>query len=158
MAEFRRELRLDPAYDRGPEYGIHGVEMRFLLHGDAGTVQFVLYTNWQLPHVTPRFHAPYDAIGGDAHWMERPMPVDLGYHSPVPLYEGQSLLTESCPVLGGRPCYYDGSSLNAEPVFHRLLAEGDAGVWAELEAYYTRTFARAEPGGFRASSARTHHH
>jgi hypothetical protein len=69
-----------------------------------------------------------------------PYPADLGYHSPVPMYEGQDDFTQSCPVLGGKPCYYDGSALNADKIFDVLRAEGHEGVWRELEAYYNRTF------------------
>lgn len=141
-----RQIHFRAAYDKRPKaptdpnYGIHGVEIQFVLKGTKGATQFLLYTNWQLPHVTQeRCGRRYDAIDGDAHWMERPLPADIGYHSPVPLWDGQESLTDNCLILGGR-CYYDGSSLNAEPVYHRLLAEGDAGVWAALEEYYTRTF------------------
>jgi hypothetical protein len=87
----KRELVFSPAWDRrDPDpkknYGIHGVEMRFLLSGKVGTVQFVLHTNWQLP-----------SIRGEENSMEKvhrfliePMPADIGYHSRVPLWEGQT--------------------------------------------------------------------
>lgn len=32
-------------------------------------------------------------------------------------------------------CWYDGSSLNAEPVFARMCREGTDGLWSELEDY-----------------------
>lgn len=139
-----RRIEFEPAYDKRPTYGIHGVTLRFLLIGDAGAVQFVVYTKWQLPHVTEehkrRYYAP---SGDDPHWMERPLPADLGYHARMPHYEGQSSMG-ACSILGGAECYYDGSRLNAEPVFKRLLAEGDAGVWDALEKYYKRTFGIVE--------------
>lgn len=147
---FARTIEFLPAWDRrSPDpkknYGIHGAEILFLLKGPDGAVQFRLFTQWQLPEVTrEKMHHPYDPIGGDFHWMERPMPADLGYHSPVPRYDGQDILTDECIALDGKPCYYDGSSLNAEPVFERLLREGHDGVWAALEAYYTRTFLKPE--------------
>lgn len=147
---FVRLVTFDPAYDKrpknpgDPDYGIHGVTLRFLLTGPLGAIQFVVYTNWHLPETTERLRTqPYDAIGGDPHWMERPMPADLGYHSYVPRYEGQSSMG-SCAFLGGAECYYDGSTLNAEPVFVRLLREGDAGVWDALEQYYRQTFEVAD--------------
>lgn len=99
-----------------------------------------------------------------------PMPADLGYHSKVPRYEGQEAMgairysfaeseeslklgdsevkvpkrvetgtVTTCEFTGG-PCYYDGSTLNADRIFHVLLEEGDSGVWRELEAYYKETF------------------
>jgi hypothetical protein len=119
----------------------------FLLKGPEGTVQFRLFTNWHLPHVTKENAGHlYDAIGGDAHWMERPMPADLGYHSRTPRYDGHTPMPNPCDHLDGAACYYDGSTLNAEPVFERLLTEGDEGVWKALEGYYIQTFgANKEP-------------
>lgn len=147
--QFTRSIEWTPAYDKRPTYGIHGLTIRFLLTGEAGVVQFLLYTNWQLPHVTQDLlRKPYEPSSGDPHWMERPHPADLGYHSLAPVYDGQPMTRQTCEYLGGLPCYCDGSALDAEPVFHRLLAEGDTGVWAALEEYYTRTFSRAAPGGF----------
>lgn len=70
----------------------------------------------------------------------KPMPAYLGYHSPKPMYEGQSAITHECEFLEGKPCYYDGSALNAGPVYERLVSEGSEGVWKALEAYYEETF------------------
>jgi hypothetical protein len=142
-----RIVTFEPAYDKrstipGKNYGIHGVEILFLLKGDRGAVQFRLYTNWQLPHVQAET-AKQPLNRRDPHVFCRPRPTDLGYHSPVPRYEDQTMLTEDCQHIGG-PCYYDGSSLNAYPVFDRLLAEGDKGVWEALEAYYHSTFEETE--------------
>lgn len=144
-----RTVTFRAAYDKrhadpSKNCGIHGVEIRFVVSNEVGAVQFVLYTSWQLPHVTRelmgRHYAP---SGGDPHWMERPMPADLGYHSPTPQYEGHTTASESCEYLGGRPCYYDGSSLAAERVFHVLLGEGDVGVWKLLEARHADQFGTA---------------
>lgn len=152
-ADLVRSISFDPAYDRThtdpkKNYGIHGVAIRFILKGDLGAVQFVLSTSWQLPEVTQRLmRRPYEPIGDDPHWMERPRASDLGYHSPTPRYEGQTDMGRECHILGV-PCFYDGSTLNAQPVFERLLREGDAGVWAALEEYYTRTFVDGGRGGF----------
>ncbi len=139
MGEFRREISFEPAYDwRDKNGGIHGVNLRFLLTGPEGAVQFVLYTNWQLPEVMKELEARPN------HSLCHPMPADLGYHSPVPRYVGQEIMTIDCECLGGKPCYYDGSSFNARPVYERLLREGDAGVWAALEDYYKETFTKGE--------------
>lgn len=144
---FERIIQWMPAFDKrhsDPKrnYGIHGLEIRFILKGQKGAIQFVLYTNWHLPHVTKELKArQYEAIDGDPHWMERPTPADFGYHAYTPQYEGQTRMG-ACAVLPDAPrgCYYDGSSLRAEPVYHRLLAGGDAGVWAALEEEYKRRF------------------
>lgn len=142
METLNRSITFKPAFDRrdsdpAKNYGIHGVSLRFLLVGDKGAVQFVIYTNWHLPHVQEeldnRTSSPYP------HLLCHPTPADLGYHSPVPRYEGQPKM-EGCDILSNGCCYYDGSSLNAEPVYERLLREGEDGVWSELEEYYKANF------------------
>ena len=168
---FERIVEFEPAFDKRDsdptkDYGIHGVTLRMVLKGPEGAVQFVLYTNWQLPHVT----AEMKEAGDKPDVLYRPLPADLGYHSPKPMYEGQhpigsmdyslkgwdmkdlSTIPEAkptgaftpCEYLDGKPCYYDGSGLNAERIFHVLLKEGSNGVWRELEEYYKQTFMEAE--------------
>jgi len=184
MSEFTQIVEFTPAYDkRDPDpkknYGIHGVELRMVLKGPEGAVQFVLYTQWMLPHVqkeTDKRTVQKILAGGAAIDLDvfyHPMPADLGYHSPKPMYEGQkaqgsekydtqAMLRNSermlqgavgeyeeisqptgtfspCPYLDGKPCYYDGSGLNAERIYQVLLERGSQGVWEELEQYYQET-------------------
>lgn len=134
----KRIVKFTRAYDKrhsdpSKNYGIHGVDVYFVLKGDRGAVQFLIFTGWQLPHVQEelRGNARLDSLF--------PMAADLGYHSLVPRYEGHTCMGE-CEWLDGKPCYYDGSGLHAEPVFERLLQEGDEGVWSELEDYYREIF------------------
>ena len=146
MDKLERSVTFSAAYDKRDkdpckDYGIHGVEIKFLLKGAEGATQFVLYTNWHLPHVTKEMSMRYyEPIDNDPHWMERPQPADLGYHSLVPQYDGQTVVNEECSVLDGRPCYYDSFGLRAEVVYHELLTKGDQGVWAALEEEYKRLF------------------
>jgi hypothetical protein len=180
MAEerFRKEITFSPAFDkRDPDpqknYGVHGVEMRWLLHGPDGVVQFLVFTGWNLPHVTkemderllakqrpkrvlksvksdrPLSAKLLDELEGRGPGIEavdlrirRPMPADLGYHSWMPRYEGQSAM--DCHLSPNGICYYDGSGLNAEPIFSVLLREGSDGVWRELEKYYASVFEVSE--------------
>ena len=123
----KREIIFQAAYDKRTEgYGRHGVDIRFVLKGDAGAVQFVMFTDW-----------PFNDLPSNLF----PMAADLGYHSPTPRYEGQDPTTE-CPYLDGKTCYYDGSGLNAEPVMQKLFTGGSDAVWAELESYYAETFTK----------------
>lgn len=120
-----------PAYDKRStdpkkNYGVHGVDLRMVLKGELGAVQFMLYTNWHLPHIEGR--------------IDKPLPADLGYHSFKPMYEGQEAIRKECEFLGGKPCYYDGSTLNAERIYNVLLESGSDGVWKELESFYVETF------------------
>jgi hypothetical protein len=128
-------IEITPAFDNRStntrkNSGIHGVDMRFLIKGNNKAVQFLLFTNWHLPHVQ-------EELSGRG--LSGPMPADLGYHSPVPIYDGQLIMQEHCCYTSGK-CYYDGSSINAVRVFHRMLREGDIGLWNELEKYYYDIF------------------
>lgn len=139
-----RLIEMSPAWDRRDpdprkDYGIHGVDMRFVLKGEKGATQFLLYTGWILPEtigVSDIMNYP-DQL--KRHYEGRGysplMPADLGYHSLTPMYESQS--SYDCEYVEGGKCYYDGSSLNAYGVFESLLREGSEGVWRELEDYYT---------------------
>lgn len=73
------------------------------------------------------------------HLFHKPQPADLGYHSPVPMYEGQTK-RDDCQYLPGGTCYYDGSSLAAESVFNILVEQGSEGVWKHLEEVYNDRF------------------
>jgi hypothetical protein len=81
-----RIVEFNPAYDKrdsdpSKNYGIHGVNLRMILKGTKGAIQFVVYTNWHLPHVQAELDRRHD------HILCHPMPADLGYHSPTPRYE-----------------------------------------------------------------------
>ena len=139
-----RITRFTPAYDRrdpdpSKNYGIHCAELRMELKGKRGATQFVLYTGWHLPNVTREL-----GCKNSAYSLLRPIPADLGYHSPKPIYDGHEPICESCKLLDGKPCYYDGSGLNAECVFDILVKEGGDGVWQELEEYYINLFGELE--------------
>jgi len=144
---FDRIVTMSPAFDkRDPDpkknYGIHGVELRMVLRGPLGATQFLLYTNWQLPHVTQE---TYDAHYGDRRRIElftKPMPADKGYHWSTPRYKDQQPM--DCDLLPGGKCYYDGSTMNAEPLYEVLLTQGSEGIWRELEAFYHRMAERTD--------------
>ena len=129
---FERMLEFRPAYDRTKEgYGIHCMEMCFVLKGEHGAVQFLLMTGWYLKHLRGK------------SGLDKPLPADLGYHSFVPQYEDQSPMSGECNILGAQ-CYYDGSTVAAEPVFEALLEKGEEGVWAILEERYVELFGSPE--------------
>jgi hypothetical protein len=133
MSDFKRLIQWAPAYDRrhpdpSKNYGIHGVEMRWVLCGERGAVHLLVYTNWMLPHVRPKEHSPL---------LCGPMPTDLGYHAPTRDKE-----RGECEYLEGRPCIYEGSSLESIPVFETLVREGEEACWGALADYYHRVFDR----------------
>lgn len=140
MSDFKREVVFIPAFDKAKEgYGVHCVDMVFYLHGPKGVVQFRVFTGWHLPQVYKRLKDFHGTRG-----IDRPMAADLGYHSPKPRFEGQTLMEEECHLLKG-PCYYDGSTLNAEPILETLIAEGSEAVWQQLEIFYDDTFNQETP-------------
>ncbi len=112
----------------GGNHGVHGLNMRFILKGDEGAIQFLVFSGW-LPE--PKL-ATLDKI-------YPPMPADLGYHSKKPNYEGQEPMENECEYIGGK-CFYDGSGLNAEEPFRILCNEGGEALWAYLEKVYESYF------------------
>ena len=130
-----RIVEWEPAYDKrhsdpNKDYGVHGMNLRFVLKGPRGAVQFLLFTNWYLPQ---NRHNAFEKVS--AHILG-PLPADVGYHALVPQYDGQEAIEQSCPYLDGAPCYYDGSGLAAQELFDRFVAEGEGAVWSVLEASY----------------------
>jgi hypothetical protein len=136
MTEFKREVHFYPAFgDTDPvkrrEEGIGGVKIRFVLVGPLGAIHFAISTNWDPAHIQEERWEK----GRSRYFSLTPDGSDISYHSPVPMYEGQAS-HENCEWLGGRTCYSDGSGLVADRIRDVLLAEGDAGVWREMEGWY----------------------
>jgi hypothetical protein len=154
--DFEKIIKFEPAFDkRDPDpsknYGIHGVELGFYLKGPHGTVQFKLFTNWHVPGVRKEretddslLQSPHISAIRCAEIHFGPSPADLGYHSPKPMYEDQTMISSECPWVEGGECYYDGSGLAAERIFDVLTEKGDEGVWEELESYYRSTFLESD--------------
>ena len=136
FAGFEKRVEFWPAYDETTNShttnrGVCDVRIRFLLIGSAGATQFLMGTGWYLPSV--------GRMGEPTGW-------DVGYHSPVPRYEGQTAMGD-CSALGGKVCYYDGSSLAAEPVLADLIARGEDAVWSVLLDRYNDLFLSSEVEG-----------
>jgi len=120
--------------DPKKNYGIHGVELRMILKGELGAISFLLMTNWQLPHVQEKLNKDVKSI------LCKPLPADISYHSPVAKYADQEVSHDECPYLDGRPCYCDGSGLNAQYYYNALVAGGSDAFWQAMEAHYLQTF------------------
>lgn len=141
LVTFDRIVTMTPAFHRvhsdpKKNYGVHGVELRMVLRGPLGATQFLLFTQWMLPET-------YDWWASKGLQPDcKPTPADRGYHWATPQYEGQT--ERQCDLLPSGKCYYDGSGLNADDTFQALVAKGDAGVWADLEAYYHELCSREE--------------
>ena len=132
----------EPAYDKrnsdpNKDYGIHGMNLRFVFKGDKGATQFLVFTNWYLPHVIKEMARKANTSEAIEMFFT-PIGADIGYHSKSELYDGQ-YKTENCLYTDG-VCYYDGSSLRADEFMSIFLAEGDEAVWKMLEEEYVNIF------------------
>ena len=120
----------------GGSHGIHGLNIRFISKGDAGAVQFLLYTGW-----TPQYAEESSIVFRSIRDCGRNMmPADLGFHSKTKRYDDQEPVDSSCEFCDGQPCYYDGSGLNASDAMYALVNGGDAALWSFLDAYYQCVF------------------
>lgn len=127
--EFRRVLQSTPGFPLTPNYGQRGMDLRFVLIGELGATQFLMFTDW----------VPREPKGRRGSWSASfPMAADLGFHWKTNPWGDADFggKMPDCDWLGGAGCYYDGSGLNAEPVMARFIAEGFDAVWEELERYY----------------------
>lgn len=124
----------------GGTHGKHGLEIRFIVKGDAGAIQFVLSTGW-LPQMVQPDRIGYRAVES---WGTALYPSDLGYHAKALQYDGQEPITDSCKYLDGAPCYYDGSTLNAYDAMYALVNGGDKALWEFLDAVYYHRFCGGE--------------
>ena len=119
----------------GGFHGKHGLDIRFVVKGQKGAIQFLLSTNWY-----PKDQEDSNVSLWSYERMVRgPLPVDLGYHSIVPMYEGQTAFGP-CDLLDGDICYYDGSSLQAEKPYYILINAGEHALWKYLEGVYEYRF------------------
>lgn len=134
---FTRIIAFEPGYNdprHGPHtFGRHGMQLRFLLVGPLGAVQFLLYTNW-----TP---GTLDTIGTITDGTT--MPADLGHHWTTPRYADEC--TYECEYIEGGRCYYDGSGLAAEEPFRILIEDGIDALWAFLRTHYDYLAEPVEP-------------
>ena len=123
----------------GGFHGVHGLEIRFICIGQDGAVHFLLSTGW-LPQAVEPSPVGVRALERNRMGGISVLPMDLGYHSKTPQYDGQKICQKHCQYLNGRSCYYDGSSLNANDAFYALVNGGEKGIWKFLDEYYESVF------------------
>lgn len=142
---FRRRIELRGAFDKrntdpSKNYGIHGMDLRFVLIGPEGAVQFLVFTGLHLPHVRKELFAKRQ-VRRETYDLDAPMGADIGYHAKHPHYEGQT--EYDCEYIEGGKCYYDGSGLQAEEFMPEFLGGGDEAVWTMLAERYADLFLAA---------------
>lgn len=141
-----------PAWDKrskkpNKDYGIHSVTLRFAVSGPLGAVHFSLYTGWHLPEIHKELEAKADAASLRHHGglaasriLTKPIPVDVGYHSPVPTSGAEE--GAECDLLPGGWCYGSGNMMRAKSFYETLTREGSEGIWKRLEGEYRATFTK----------------
>lgn len=136
---FVRRIEFEPGYDcmtaLGEEagrrcHGRHGMNVRFLLIGEEGAVQFLMYASDWLPGSIEHGHTRRDLP------LMGAMAADLGHHWLRPVYEGEESHGSKCEYLADAPCFYDGSGLNADPLLVAFFDSGPDAVWEYLTAYW----------------------
>jgi hypothetical protein len=141
MSGLRREILWEPGYDRraedadkpqGKRRGVHGMDVRWFLHGDLGSVVFTFCTMWLPTWATEGTFGLRVDNGSDP--VHHPSGSDFGHHWDTPTYEGESGQDDCIFRPGG--CFYDGSGLGGEDLLGLLLTEGHEPVWARMAEEY----------------------
>lgn len=148
-----------PADDRTnnkPElnYGVNDVNIKFLVIGKRGIVEFDLHTNWYLPHVMERrlLYLKMDVRSGKKDfllmsWIS-PGPFDVCYMSLIQMSEDDTFFDGGLDyVFDHQPCFYGYKYEKEENglwttyyVYDGFIREGDSFVWNYLEKYYQEVF------------------
>lgn len=144
--EFETIQRVKLPFDRRHEspsknYGIHGLDVWFILKGPKGATQYMFNAGIYLPHVEEEYLRrnidlfSYKDCGKFSGY-------DVGYHAKEPQFEGQQPHGD-CDILGGQ-CYYDGSGLFAAEKtkeFFSIRGESiEPHIWKFLEEQYLERF------------------
>lgn len=156
----KREIKFFPAWDRtnpdpSKNYGVSCLDMKFLIYGNKGIVEFDLDTNWYLPHIMKRrlesFRHDVQLQKEDfllETWIN-PCPLDICYYSLIRLSEDDTFFDVGLDwAFDGKPCFYGYKSFEGDypspfakdVVFGLLVEKGDGAVWEYLENYYKEIF------------------
>lgn len=143
MEEFQKITQVRLPFDRrhsdaSKNYGIHGLDVWFILRGPKGAVQYAVTFPVYLPNVEKEY------VNKFPDWNSRKeiLGFDVGYHSETPMYKNQSSM--KCEHTKTGICYYDGSSLRADDwtqIIFRTTGEAPENVlWKMLENEYKERF------------------
>lgn len=145
-SEFTRSISFEAAWDkRDPDpkknYGVHGVEIRFVLTGPLGAVYMPVWTHWMLPEVV----AWHEELAKENPFLDRRHAIDplipgASVHSRKP-HEDFTNHREKCDFFDG-PCWSEEIGCFAsDAIWGALLRGGEAGLWEALEDLYRRNLA-----------------
>ncbi len=120
-----------PAYDyrNDPEkkqFGQHVAELHMALVGPQGAVVLRVFTGWSWGRAQAFPASLEDRFAPQASG------AGVSYHSFTGNGEGTT-----CDFAPGGQCWSEGMSfIDGDPIFHALVREGEAAVWALLRTRY----------------------
>ncbi len=151
--DFERIVNFSRPFDKRSDipnknYGIGAMNIWFNLKGALGAVHVRFQTPFYLPETVDEYRIgnknktlPTDIrdVQGRARGFDC---VNVGYHSPKPMYDGQT--KEDCNILDEGYCYCDGSFSKGEydGVGEMLYRRGEEAVWEYLEEHYYAIFSK----------------
>jgi hypothetical protein len=122
----RHEIRFIHSTDKDAK--VSSIRILFEVHGKRGMVFLEVFTGW-------------GANENEA------FAAGIGIHSPRPLWDGHRLSVEPCDHTPGGQCYFSlSTSIDAGPVWDVFLHDGEAALWALLDARYLKCIEGAEGG------------
>lgn len=139
--KLKKEYKVGLPFDRrhpddSKNYGIHGLDIWFILKGEKGAVQYGVTFPVYLPHVAKELQAK-------GKTLDRIYGFDVGYHARMPQYEGQTIMAD-CDLTPEGKCFYDGSSLRAsdwtEQIFSVVGEKPEKLLWEKLYTEYVERF------------------
>ena len=121
VGEFKRIIMFSMPFDKRhsdpkKNCGIHGMNNAYILVKDQKAVQFVLYLPVHLDHVAAELFKN-NRLG--SYNPFEVMAAEVGYHSPTPMYDDQSSMSE-CKIIECE-CYCDGSVQYAKEVWKECM-------------------------------------
>jgi len=151
-----------PAFDRtDPDpkknYGVGDLNIKFLVIGNKGIVEFDLSTNWYFDYVMDgRVEWIKDLVRqGKENFLIKhvlsPYLLDVCYYSPIELSEDDCYFENGLNYLEDKSLVYYGYKYIIENEFEDkiwttdyvlklLIEQGDMAVWNYLEKYYHEIF------------------
>jgi hypothetical protein len=154
-----RKLLFLPAWDKTDldpkkDCGVSCLDMKFLVIGANGIVEFDLGTNWYQDHVVYKRvnWIKESVLSGKKDFLIKyimsPFPTDICYYSRTRLSEDDILFENGWSHLEDMSLVYYGYRYREESdglwttdyVLKLLVENGDEVVWNYLENYYIETF------------------
>ncbi len=121
--------------DNSLSHGKHGMEVNWVLRGQAGAINFRMKTDWIPSDEEQSKDDPFGLTAPSFPSGIFPMGSDIGIHSVVPLHKVDDPYSHECALIGGT-CYYEISFSRASNLTSMFLVWGEQVIWDELLETY----------------------